>query len=161
MKSTLAALQRHPKLRLVLAFLAGASTALSFAPYDLWPIYPLALAFGLWQSDKLSPKASFGYWLSFGFGAFAFGISWVHVSMDRFGGLPLIASIGLMALLALYLALYPALAGALLARLAPKRHNWQLLGLFPALWTCANGCGAGCSPAFPGSGAAIAKPRAP
>ncbi|WP_226564425.1 apolipoprotein N-acyltransferase [Shewanella chilikensis] len=135
MKSTLAALKRHPKLRLVLAFLAGASTALSFAPYDLWPIYPLALAFGLWHSDKLSPKASFGYWLSFGFGAFAFGISWVHVSMDRFGGLPLLVSIGLMALLALYLALYPALAGALLARLAPKRHNWQLLGLFPALWT--------------------------
>lgn len=123
-------------LRLVLAFILGASTALSFAPYSLWIIYPVAMALALWLSGSLTPKASFFHWLSFGFGCFAVGISWVHVSMDTFGGLPLAASVGLMALLALYLALYPALTGLGLAWLT--RANTPSLSrnllLFPALW---------------------------
>jgi apolipoprotein N-acyltransferase len=130
-------------LRLVLALALGASTALSFAPYSIWIIYPIAMALALWQSQSLSTKASFYYWLSFGFGCFAVGISWVHVSMDTFGGLPLAASIGLMALLALYLALYPALVGFALAWLTKARSRdgeakfslWRNLALFPALWT--------------------------
>nr|WP_275975370.1 apolipoprotein N-acyltransferase [Shewanella xiamenensis] len=123
-------------LRLVLAFILGASTALSFAPYSLWIIYPVAMALALWLSGSLSSKASFFHWLSFGFGCFAVGISWVHVSMDTFGGLPLAASVGLMALLALYLALYPALTGLGLAWLtrANTPSLWRNLLLFPALW---------------------------
>jgi len=127
---------RLSALRLVLAFILGASTALSFAPYSLWIIYPIAMALALWLSGSLAPKASFFHWLSFGFGCFAVGISWVHVSMDTFGGLPLAASVGLMALLALYLALYPALTGLGLAWLT--RTNTPSLSrnllLFPALW---------------------------
>lgn len=128
---------RLSALRLVLAFILGASTALSFAPYSLWIIYPIAMALALWQSESLSPKASFFHWLSFGFGCFAVGISWVHVSMDTFGGLPLVASVALMALLALYLALYPALTGLGLAWLTRTNSHslWRNLLLFPALWT--------------------------
>ncbi|PTA51060.1 apolipoprotein N-acyltransferase [Shewanella morhuae] len=134
-------------LRLILAFALGASTALSFAPYSIWIIYPFAMAIALWHSRMLSTKASFYYWLSFGFGCFAIGISWVHVSMDVFGGMPLIASVGLMALLALYLALYPALTGLVLSWLTKTCNNddsddsatklslWRNLALFPALWT--------------------------
>ncbi|QYJ72491.1 apolipoprotein N-acyltransferase [Shewanella sp. FJAT-51649] len=127
---------RLSALRLVLAFILGASTALSFAPYSLWIIYPIAMALALWLSGSLGPKASFFHWLSFGFGCFAVGISWVHVSMDTFGGLPLAASVGLMALLALYLALYPALTGLGLAWLTRTNTPslWRNLLLFPALW---------------------------
>lgn len=127
---------RLSALRLVLAFILGASTALSFAPYSFWIIYPIAMALALWQSESLSPKASFFYWLSFGFGCFAVGISWVHVSMDTFGGLPLPASVALMALLALYLALYPALTGLGLAWLTRTNTPslWRNLLFFPALW---------------------------
>ncbi|MFG0455371.1 apolipoprotein N-acyltransferase [Shewanella mangrovisoli] len=127
---------RLSALRLVLAFILGASTALSFAPYSLWIIYPIAMALALWLSSSLAPKASFFHWLSFGFGCFAVGISWVHVSMDTFGGLPLAASVGLMALLALYLALYPALTGLGLAWLTRTNTPslWRNLLLFPALW---------------------------
>ncbi|BDM65644.1 apolipoprotein N-acyltransferase [Shewanella sp. NFH-SH190041] len=120
---------------LLLAYLAGGSTALAFAPYNLWPIYPLALAFTLWLMPHRSTRAAFSHWLSFGFGAFSIGISWVHVSMDQYGGIPLVGSLALMLLLALYLALYPAIAGALLYRLAPKPGYWRELALFPALWT--------------------------
>ncbi|TDF42493.1 apolipoprotein N-acyltransferase [Alteromonadaceae bacterium M269] len=45
----------------------------------------------------------------FGLGWFGAGVSWVHVSIADFGGIPLIASVLMMAALAGYLALYPAL----------------------------------------------------
>ncbi|NKF49579.1 apolipoprotein N-acyltransferase [Shewanella sp. WXL01] len=125
------------RISLVTAFAAGASTALAFAPYNIWAIYPLALAFALFQSQSKTPKQSLFYWLSFGFGCFAVGISWVHVSIDTFGGMPLVVSMALMGLLALYLAIYPALCGYLLAKLQVSGRfasYWQYLGLFPALW---------------------------
>lgn len=70
-----------------------------------------------------------GWW--FGLGWFGAGISWVHVSIAEFGGLPLIASIALMALLCGYLALFPALAFTLTARLFPARL-WPLA--LPFFW---------------------------
>ncbi|WP_220764697.1 MULTISPECIES: apolipoprotein N-acyltransferase [unclassified Shewanella] len=135
MLNKLRALAHHPRSKLVLAYTAGATTALSFAPYSIWPLYLIALAFVLHQSSDLTPKQAFKYWLSFGFGCFSVGISWVHVSMDVYGGMPLIASIALMALLALYLALYPAVAGCLMQKLAPKTSLLRNLLVFPALWT--------------------------
>ncbi|MCG9740194.1 apolipoprotein N-acyltransferase [Shewanella insulae] len=130
----LRAIAHHPVIRLVLAYLAGASTALAFAPYSLWPIYPLAMAFALGHSRSLTPKQTFLYWLSFGFGCFSVGISWVHVSIDTYGGLPLIASLGLMTILALYLALYPALAAYLAIKLVPNSLALRYLAVFPAAW---------------------------
>ncbi|WP_350432673.1 apolipoprotein N-acyltransferase [Shewanella sp. H8] len=125
--------------RLVTAFIAGASTALSFAPYEIWAIFPLALGFALWQSQALTAKQNLYYWFSFGFGCFAIGISWVHVSIDTFGGMPIAVSISLMALLALYLAIYPAICGYLVSKLSrTSKHTLNpyltYLGIFPALW---------------------------
>ncbi|WP_028769224.1 apolipoprotein N-acyltransferase [Shewanella fidelis] len=135
MLNKLRALAHHPRSKMVLAYLAGATTALSFAPYSIWPLYLVAMAFVVHQSADLTAKQAFRYWLSFGFGCFSVGISWVHVSMDVYGGMPLIASMALMALLALYLALYPALAGCLLQKLTPNTSLLRNLLLFPALWT--------------------------
>ena len=124
---------------LVTAFIAGASTALSFAPYEIWAAFPLALAFALWQSQTLNAKQSLLYWLSFGFGCFVVGISWVHVSIDTFGGMPIFVSMALMAILALYLAIYPAICGYLLNKLSQTRKHplspyLVYCGWFPALW---------------------------
>lgn len=135
MLNKIRAFAHHDKIRLVLAYFAGASTSLAFAPYGAWPLYLLALTFALHQSRDLSAKAGLYYWLSFGFGCFSVGISWVHVSMATYGGIPLVASIALMAVLALYLALYPALTGYLLQKLSPHSSVLRNLVLFPALWT--------------------------
>ncbi len=126
----------HRFLRLAAAFLAGAACTLAFAPYDIWIILPLAFAFSLRQSASLSPESGFGYWLSFGFGYFAVGISWVHVSMAEYGGIPLGASLFLTALLALVQALFPAFAGYLSRKIAGSKPGiFHTLLLFPALWT--------------------------
>ncbi|NMH58824.1 apolipoprotein N-acyltransferase [Alteromonas ponticola] len=91
-----------------LTLLSGASLTFAFAPFHLWPISFLAVAVAVYQLIR-SEKGFLTGWL-FGFGWFGAGISWVHVSIADYGGLPLIASIGLMALLSAYLALYSGLA---------------------------------------------------
>lgn len=94
------------------------ANTLAFAPYTLWwlPFGTLALlAFCLQRATSCQQAAWFG--AVYGLGWFGAGISWVHVSIDQFGGLPLAGSVGLMALLVMYLALFPALAGWLSKRL--------------------------------------------
>jgi apolipoprotein N-acyltransferase len=71
----------------------------------------------------------------FAFGWFASGISWVHVSIDKFGGMPLAFSLLLMLLLCLYLAIYPAIACYLSVRFSStKQIN---LWLLPSFWLLA------------------------
>ncbi len=70
-------------------------------------------------------------WL-FGLGWFGAGISWVHVSIADFGGLPIVASVALMLILCSYLALYPALALWLCQKYFSPRL-WPLA--LPFFWT--------------------------
>lgn len=114
---------------------AGGATTLAFAPYTLWwlPLLSVALlAFMVSHSHSARAAAFAGF--SFGLGWFGVGISWVHVSIDQFGGLPLPASLALMALLVAYLALFPAFAAWLSYRL-----RWRSIMplLFAACWTLA------------------------
>ncbi len=115
--------------------LAGAANTLAYSPFHWWwlPFASLTLlAWAILQSQHAKQAALFGF--SYGVGWFGVGISWVHVSIDQFGGLPLIASLGLMALLVGYLALFPALAAWLSRRL---RQTIPLPLLLPACWTLA------------------------
>ena len=61
-------------------------------------------------------------------------MSWVYVSLDRFGAMPApLAAIATLAFCAV-LALYPALAGWLQARV-PAPQAIRAVFLIPALWT--------------------------
>lgn len=100
----------------LIALLAGALCAGGYAPLNIWllPLLALGTLFALLQNKTWRQGALLGG--MFGIGLFGCGISWVHVSIDSFGGLPLIVSLALVALLVLYLALFPALVGAITAR---------------------------------------------
>lgn len=101
----------------------------AFAPFHLWPITFLAVAAGVYQLTRSARPFTTG-WL-FGLGWFGAGISWVHVSIADFGGLPIIASLGLMLLLSSYLALFPGLAFYLTKRYFKLAYwPWAL----PFLW---------------------------
>lgn len=100
---------------------------LSYAPFNLWPIAILALIAACYVTDKHSTQSAAKYGFAFGFGWFALGISWVHVSIAQFGGLPLPVSLLLMGLLCAYLAIYPALAFAFAARFS--QSPWQRIAL--------------------------------
>lgn len=118
---------------LSLTLLAGAANTLAYAPYTLWwlPFLTLTLLCLCLQRCK-TPRQAALYGLSYGLGWFGVGISWVHVSIDQFGGLPLLGSLALMALLVGYLALFPAFA-AWLSRQLAATLPFPLL--FTACWT--------------------------
>lgn len=96
----------------------------------MWPLVVPAVALAVHQFTKLAHKPFLAGWL-FGLGWFGVGISWVHVSIADFGGLPLIASLLLMALLCGYLSLFPAIAFWVTARYFPARI-WPLT--LPFFW---------------------------
>ncbi len=106
-----------------LPLVIGAGLTLSYSPYGLWFLAPVLLALALYLI-RHSARPHLSAWC-FGLGWFGAGISWVHVSIADFGGLPLLGSVALMALLAAYLALYPLLAVAMAPRLTP-RLPWPL-----------------------------------
>lgn len=121
-------------LQPVLAAFIGATTSFAFAPYSFWPmalISPLLLL--LLIADQ-SPKTAFGLSFCWGLGLFVHGLSWVHVSIDTFGGVPQYVSYSLVVLLSAYLALYPALFGWLINRFAPQAGKWRYWVVIPCGW---------------------------
>ncbi len=123
--------------RAALALLAGAALVTAFAPLE-WTLVGLAalvLLIELWVAAA-SPRSALwsGFW--FGLGLFGAGVSWVYVSLHRYGAMPLplaaLATLGLCA----GLALFPAAVGWLQARWRVPQAARACL-LIPALWTFA------------------------
>ncbi|WP_341508722.1 apolipoprotein N-acyltransferase [Photobacterium damselae subsp. damselae] len=120
--------------RLIAAVPAGALATFSFAPYNHWYLAPISLIlfFLLLQKQTIKQSTLIGFF--WGLGIFGTGISWVHVSIDNFGGMPKIASVFLMTLLISYLALYPAIFANLYHRFFRQKPVLQLLVSGPVLW---------------------------
>ncbi len=119
----------------LLAVAAGLLAFPSFAPLDVSPLAAIALAFlfALWARAGTPRQAAWlGFW--FGIGMYGAGISFLYVAMHDYGGMdaPLAAAATLLA--AAILALCPALAGYLQARLAGPRWARLVLAM-PAAWT--------------------------
>jgi len=112
-----------------LCFIAGLSLVFAYAPFSQWYLSLFSPAIVFYYLPKQPPKKSAKLMFLFAFGWFASGICWVHVSIDQFGGLPLIASLGLMLFLCLYLALFPALAAYLTAYFSSRKQLdlWLLM----------------------------------
>ncbi len=124
--------------RRLIAFAAGALSALAMAPFDAWPILFLTFPTLVWLIDGagesrwggLAAAAAIGWW--FGFGYFLAGLYWIGyaflVDAPDFGWLLPIAVIGLPAVLAVYTAL-----GVALARMLWTRGALRILALGVAL----------------------------
>lgn len=119
-----------PWVKILLSVLLGASGVLAFAPFDLWGMAYLSIGglilLATQSSRKTALYCSYFWALSF----FAFGINWIHVSINLFGGVPLLLSYLAVLLLAAYLSLYPLLFAYLI-----QRFQVQSAVLFAILWT--------------------------
>jgi apolipoprotein N-acyltransferase len=120
-------------LHFLYSLLAGAATVLAFAPFGLHPLALLtfALLTHLWMDAPPRRCA----WLGFAFGAglFGAGVSWVYVSLHQFGGMAAPLAVFATVLFCMVLALFPAAAGWLQARVpAPEGARASLL--IPAAW---------------------------
>ena len=112
---------RWPKL---VALTLGAISATGFAPLNLWPLTLLALA-GWMALVARSPRGwrTFGIGWAFGVGHFVVGLNWIATAFTYQAAMP--AWLGWIAvvLLALYLAVYPALAAWGAWRFIPPRNG--------------------------------------
>ena len=123
---------------LLAAVLVGACNVAAFAPFDLWPLQILALAWLFRQSMRTATlrRAMLIGWL-YGFGWAAAGIHWLYISMHTYGGMPAWMAALAVALLAAYLGLYAALttgAATWLRRRWAASDTTLLLLILPSLW---------------------------
>jgi apolipoprotein N-acyltransferase len=138
--------------RYLTAPLLGAASALAFAPFNTFPVAWLTLG-GLYlllgpAADRYGVREGALIGGLFGLGGFLAGVSWVFVSLSTFGSMPApVAGLATLFFCA-GMALYPALAGALFARLAlpPGRRRGTV---FAALWMLAEWLRGGLLTGFP------------
>jgi apolipoprotein N-acyltransferase len=93
---------------LLAALFLGGSLTLGYAPFSQWWVIIVSLSGFIYLLSHAEKRHAFKLGFAFGLGWFGIGISWVHVSISDFGGLPLVGSLAIMTLLCSYLALFPA-----------------------------------------------------
>ncbi|MET0180736.1 MAG: apolipoprotein N-acyltransferase [Novosphingobium sp.] len=131
-------MSRWPKS---LAFAAGVISATGFQPLALWPATLAGVALLLWLigEARTGVRAAVLGWL-FGVGHFTFGNGWIATAFTYQAEMPSWLGWIAVVVLALYLAVYPALATLaswLVTRLA-RAHGppptWGLVLAFAGLW---------------------------
>src|SRR5450830_178687 len=125
--------------RMLTAAIAGAVAVLAFAPFGYWPLQILSLGVLFYQvlrAANVKAGALIGW--AYGFGWCAAGTHWLYISMHRYGDMAAPIAAIAVALLALLMAIYVALAMGAAAWL---RQRWVLslpamtLLVLPATWT--------------------------
>jgi apolipoprotein N-acyltransferase len=115
------------------AFVAGAASVAAFAPLGAGPLALITLAalIHLWIDATPRRALITGFW--FGLGLFGAGVSWIYVSLSEFGGMPPpIAGFATVCFCA-FIALFPAAAGWLQARI-PGSPAVRATLLIPSAW---------------------------
>src|SRR5688572_8163873 len=122
----------HPRVS-ALAF--GIASATGFPPLGLWPVAlaAVALQFALLQRAETPGRAALLGWL-FGLGHFTLGNSWIAVAFTYQAQMPALLGWAAVPLLALYLAVWPALACGAARWIADKHNGWALALAFAGSW---------------------------
>jgi apolipoprotein N-acyltransferase len=117
-----------------LSFLAGLIGALAFQPLAAWPLILFALAALLWlvgHAPTMRSALARGWW--FGLGHFVLGLNWIATAFTYQAAMPAWLGWGAVAVLSLFLAIYPAAAAGLAWRWGRDRPLVFVL-LFAAAW---------------------------
>lgn len=127
----------NPLLKTVTLFALGAFGVLGFAPYYLYLASILSLIgviyfISLSDSPRSAALAGFTY----GLGLFTVGIYWIYISLHTYGGMPSIMAAFFTFVLAAFLALFPAIVGALSKKLGSQPST--LIIATPVLWALAD-----------------------
>jgi apolipoprotein N-acyltransferase len=117
-----------------LAFVAGMLLALSFAPFEWWPLAILMPAALMWLWDGASPRraAVLGFW--FNAGTFSVGTYWLYIAIKEIGHAPFYLALLLMGGLVAIMGAYHALLGWAVAKYLPPRGAMRWLVGIPGAW---------------------------
>lgn len=110
-----------PTIKTIITFALGAFAVLGFAPYYLYPTSILSLigvVYFIATSDSAKSAAMTGF--TYGLGLFSVGIYWIYISLHTYGGMPSVMAAFSTLVLAAFLALFPALVGAMSKKLGKQ-----------------------------------------
>lgn len=116
-----------------LATLFGALTPLGFAPVGWFPLPILTLAGLFWLARSVTPGQAFRLGFAYGLGLMLVGVSWIYVSISTYGGMPVALAALATLLFCAFVALLPALALLLAARLGTPGQT-RIVFALPAAW---------------------------
>ena len=130
-------LPQKTSLNCLLSAFIGGLMPLAFAPFSFWPLIFIFISAIIWIGLEVeTPVKTFLVGWSFGIGYFGVGLYWIYNSLHDFGNAPPLVASFLTALLAVYLALFPAFTLWLWKKLLVKsQHRW--FWFLPILWFAA------------------------
>lgn len=119
------------RINYVIYFVSGGVFALALAPFFYWPIGLLSLAGLLFAvKNAKTPKHAFiNVWI-FSLGQFLVGVSWVYVSINRFGGTNAALASIMVLLFSGGLAIFPAAVFWLRQRFLGHTLSWLTIPVF-------------------------------
>jgi len=121
----------------VLAVIAGVLMPYAFAPFHL-PLLALisVMLLMLTWSGVSSRRAFFRGWI-YGLAMFGIGVSWIHISINQFGGIDISLAIALTTIFVMFYSLFPAITGFFARRFSSSgKHQLarEYLLIIPAFW---------------------------
>jgi len=117
------------------ALFAGALLPLSFAPIHIFPLAIISLSLLFWVWLDASPKQTVIRGYLFGISYFGIGVSWIAISMYRFGGMSMPLASTLTVIFILIWATIPAAVGYFSLRFFPTAtKKIRLMVILPAMW---------------------------
>src|SRR3954471_14174671 len=119
--------------RNLIAFASGAASVAAFAPLGFYPLLVATSALLMHFGVPASPASAARSGFAFGLGLFGAGVSWIYVSLHDIGGMPAPVAALATLILCAFLALFPAAAGWLPARIPGSPPPLACL-LIPAAW---------------------------
>jgi apolipoprotein N-acyltransferase len=121
----------------ILIFLAGALSALGFAPLQWWPLTLLALAFLIDRSRQATSfRQAFLLGLCFGSAHFLVGLNWIATAFTFQANMPAWYGWGAVILLSIYLAVYMALCCGV-SWLLGRHRRLAFAFIFASAWMLA------------------------
>jgi len=125
-------LDKYPRLA---ALLLGAAAACGFAPLQLWPLTIAALAIWMLLVHR-APTLRAALWRGwmFGVGHFTINNNWFQHAFTFQDQMPPVLGYAAPVALALYLAVYPALAAGLAWKIRGRRVDAPFVLAFAAAW---------------------------
>lgn len=122
---------RYPKS---VALVAGLVSATGFAPLDLWPVTLAAVGLWMWiVADAPGLRGAMARGWLFGLGHFTVGMNWIAGAFRYQDTMPVWLGWVAVVALAIYLAVYPAVAAGLAWRWGRPRGTAYVM-IFAAAW---------------------------
>ncbi len=120
-------------LILLAMVLSGVAVTLSFAPFGWWPLSLVAAALLNIALEKSSPRRGLALGWAYGAGLFGSGVSWVYISINKYGFTSAPLAIVFTAAFCLFLGMFPAITAWVYCRWVREGFAGRILG-FAALW---------------------------